>query len=94
MFLSVRRKLYFEQERGLIMQAQAYEGYFENGQFYAAGQTIRIPERQRVYITILDEPVTGNENAEAWREFLAEIKNIDDEPLTEFERIKFREAEI
>ena len=76
------------------MQAQIYEGYFENGHFYMAGQTIHIPERRRVYITILDEPVTENENAEAWQEFLAEIKNIDDEPLTDFERIKFREVEI
>jgi hypothetical protein len=75
------------------MQAQAYEGYFENGQFYAAGQTVRIPEHRRVYITILDEPAADNENAEAWSEFLEEIKKIDDEPLAEFERIKMREAE-
>ena len=76
------------------MQAQAYDGYFENGQFYTAGQTIRIPERRRVYIAILDEVVSENKNAEAWREFLAEIKTIDDEPLSEFERVVFREVEI
>ncbi len=76
------------------MQAQAYEGYFENGNFYTSGQAIRIPERKRVYITVLDEPVFNHENAEAWREFLSEIKKIDDEPLTEFEPIKFKEGEI
>jgi hypothetical protein len=38
------------------MQAQAYEGYFESGKFYAAGKPIHIPERRKVYITILDEP--------------------------------------
>jgi hypothetical protein len=39
------------------MRAQAYEGYFENGLFYSSGQTIKLPERRRVYITVLDEPV-------------------------------------
>jgi len=72
---------------------QAYEGYFENGRFYTAGQTINIPERRRVYV-ILDEPLTDSTNAEAWGEFLKEIKNIDNEPLTETERVKFREVEI
>ena len=42
-------------------QIQAYEGYFENGKFYTAGQVIHLPERQRVYITVLDEPVIVNE---------------------------------
>ncbi|MDR1061511.1 MAG: hypothetical protein LBL83_09980 [Clostridiales bacterium] len=78
----------------VIMQAQAYEGYFENGNFYTAGKTIRIPERQRIYITVLDEPVSDNENAEAWHEFLTEIKQIDNEPLAEFERVSFREVVI
>ena len=76
------------------MQAQAYEGYFENGQFYASGQAVRIPERRRVYITILDEAAAESKNAEAWQEFLAEIKNIDNEPLAPFDRVNFREVEI
>ena len=33
-------------------------------------------------------------HAEAWRELLEEIKNIDTEPVSEFERIKLREIEI
>jgi len=76
------------------MYAQAYEGYFENGQFHTAGQAIRIPERKRVFLTVLDEPVTDNNHIEAWQEFLRDIKNIDNEPLAEFERVKFREEEI
>ena len=39
------------------MQAQEYEGYFENGQFYSAGLTeAHIKGRRRAFITILDEP--------------------------------------
>ncbi len=81
------------------MQAQAYEGYFENGRFFAAGKTIQIPEKRRVYITVLDEPAleagtSVNEHAEAWRDFLSGISNISDEPLKEFERVKFREVDI
>ena len=73
---------------------QAYEGYFINGQFYTAGRNVRIPERRRAIITVLDEPIQHNANAAAWLEFLDAIKDIDDEPLEEFERVKFREVEI
>ena len=76
------------------MQTQSYEGYFDNGQFYIAGQKIRIPERKRIFLTILDESVTDNEHIKAWQDFFKEIKEIDDEPLSEFERVKFREVEI
>ena len=38
------------------MQARAYEGYFESGNFYTAGKPLRIPERRKVYITIFNEP--------------------------------------
>ena len=76
------------------MQAQAYEGYFDNGFFYTSGKKIRIPERRRVYVTVLDEPITDNENTEAWQEFLTEIKKIDDEPLTQPERVKIREIKV
>ena len=41
------------------MNAQAYEGYFENGCFFTAGQAVKIPEHRRVYITVLDEPTVG-----------------------------------
>ena len=39
------------------MQAQAYEGYFESGKFYTAGKPFSIPERHKVYITVLNEPI-------------------------------------
>ncbi|MCL2051141.1 MAG: hypothetical protein FWG91_05370 [Lachnospiraceae bacterium] len=37
------------------MQAQAYEGYLENGFFYTAGKRIRLPERKNMFITIPEE---------------------------------------
>jgi hypothetical protein len=40
------------------MQAQAYEGYFNNGQFYVLGREVRIPERKRVVITVLPDTET------------------------------------
>ena len=46
------------------MLAQAYEGYFRNGEFYTAEQTIRIPEGKKVFITIFDEFITDIENKE------------------------------
>ena len=56
------------------MQAQAYEGYFESGTFYSSGQPLRIPERRKVYITVLDEPIQDNspphETIPAWLEEL------------------------
>jgi len=76
------------------MQAQAYEGYFENGLFFTSGKSMTLPERRRVYITVLDEPVSKNVSSEAWRIFLDEINQIYDEPLQEFERVGFREVAI
>jgi len=73
---------------------QAYEGYFENGQFYPMMQAVRTFGRRRAFLTILDEPVTNNEHLKAWQEFFKEIEEIDDEPLLEIERVKFREVEI
>ena len=45
------------------MQASAYEGYFSNGLFYTMGRAVLIPEKRRVFITILDEII--NETAYA-----------------------------
>ena len=73
---------------------QAYEGYFENGRFFPIGPLISIQGRRRVILTVLDEPIADNENAEAWLVFLREIRRIEDEPLQEFERVKFREVDI
>jgi len=77
---------------------QAYEGYFENGKFYSVGQSIQIPERQRVILTVLDEPITEhkeNEQARAWRDFFNTINASDEEIPETFERFSIsREVEI
>ncbi|MCL2056452.1 MAG: DUF2281 domain-containing protein [Oscillospiraceae bacterium] len=41
---------------------QAYEGYFENGEFFIAGEIapVNIKGRKRAFITILDETVEKN----------------------------------
>ena len=66
---------------------QAYEGYFENGQFYTAGRIINIPERKRVFLTVLEEPPKAvqaieSEHAKAWREFFDAV-NANDEEIPE-----------
>ena len=38
------------------MQTQAYDGYFENGQFFPKRMPIRLPGRFRAVLTILDMP--------------------------------------
>jgi hypothetical protein len=38
------------------MNAQAYVGYFENGNFYTAGQAMNIPEREEIIITRFNRP--------------------------------------
>jgi len=56
------------------MQTQAYEGYFENGSFFASGRAVRLPEKKRVVITVLDEPIkivtAGKEQRIKWLERL------------------------
>jgi len=45
------------------MQAQVYEGYFENGMFYnKERQIIKIPEMYRVNVTLFDEPFSIQES--------------------------------
>lgn len=40
------------------MQAQIFEGYFDNGKFYNnEKQLIKIPEQYKVSITLFDEPI-------------------------------------
>ena len=48
------------------MQAQAYEGYVEDGQFYPKGTLVRLPGRRRAMLTILSEQVQDEENQTAW----------------------------
>jgi hypothetical protein len=65
---------------------QAYEGYFENGQFHTAERIIRIPERRRAIVNILEDEIINTEilakkQNEALKMFSAAMKEIDDEPL-------------
>ena len=83
------------------MQAVAYEGYFNNGQFYASGKAVKIPEKHRIVITILDEIVAKietteqKESAQEWLDDLLKILQNDDKELDEsdFPRISFRKPE-
>ena len=64
------------------MQAQAYEGYFEDGKFYTAGKSLCIPERRKVYITVLDEP-THISSPKASLDWLDELHRLLDESSDE-----------
>ena len=49
---------------------QAYEGYFEDGQFYPIGQPVSIRGRRRVVMTVLEDSAavqTETPQAKAWR---------------------------
>ena len=69
------------------MKAKAYEGYFENGCFLVSGKTVQIPERQRVFLTIIDEivkiPSEDKAQRVAWLEKLNNlaILSMDEEFL-------------
>ena len=75
------------------MQARAYEGYFEGGQFYTAGKPLRIPERRRVYITVLDA-LTHEDTSTDWvdelermvKEDSSEKLRMEDFPRADFTR--------
>jgi len=43
------------------MQAVAYEGHFKQGKFYVAGKVVRIPERRRVVLSVLNDEVADDE---------------------------------
>jgi hypothetical protein len=59
------------------MLAQAYEGYFNNGQFYVSGRAIRIPERKRVFLAVLGDK--QQDKQEAWNEFKRMVKDSEHE---------------
>ena len=71
---------------------QAYQGYFEGGQFITQDH-VRLPERRRVIVTVLDDPIDCVDRVAAWDNFFEEIDGCDEE-VPEFERIKLREVEI
>jgi len=70
---------------------QAYQGYFENGQFISL-DSVKIPEHKRTILTVLDEPIKEyfeNEQLIALQEFFDTV-NASNEKIPEtFERINF-----
>jgi len=81
------------------MQAQAYEGYFESGKFYTAGKALLIPERRKVYITIIDEPIQDDSDVVSlgWLEDLHNLlRESGNEKLCmeDFPRMEFRRETI
>ena len=47
------------------MQAQVFEGYFEDGRFYTTDRRrVKIPNKFRVNITLFDEKVGSNAQVE------------------------------
>jgi hypothetical protein len=84
------------------MQAQAYEGYFENGSFFSGGQVVHIPEKMRVYVEIRNESVIEESEAfgkskdddreaksKALLEFFESINACDEEIPDTFPRVNF-----
>ena len=68
------------------MQAQAYEGYFNNGQFYVNGKTVRIPEKQRIFLAIFNDTQNNNNKHLSWNSFKRAVKDTQHEnDLLDFE---------
>jgi len=84
----IRKKNLYRQVKK--MQAYAYEGYFENGQFFVPGQTTtHIKGRKKVFITILDEPTENDDVLKKIAEFDRMVDESADELLNKeyFQRI-------
>jgi hypothetical protein len=65
-----------------VNKVQAYDGYFENGRFHTLGRTVYIPERRRVFLTVLEEPPTQLDNKNK-KNFWAEFDKMVDESAEE-----------
>ena len=76
------------------MQAQAYEGYVEDGQFYPKEMPIRLAGRFRAVLTVLDVPTQTETNPQLRMEWLNRLEaavalSVDEElPDWPFERSK------
>lgn len=72
------------------MQAQAYEGYVENGRFYPQGNTIHLTGRFRAMLTILDVPT--HDTSTEWVDDLEQMVEADtsvDLQAEDFPRLDF-----
>jgi hypothetical protein len=72
------------------------QGYFEAGHFIA-NTPIQIPERRKTIITVLDEEVDKEGEAEKyiayWNKIIEDIQNSDEALEGEPERIRFKTPE-
>ncbi len=66
---------------------QAYEGYWENGQFYPVGNTAKTPGRRRAFLTVLDEPAKQPESKDA-SAFWEDRQRIDEEIELEDKKLR------
>jgi hypothetical protein len=75
---------------------QAYQGYFENGRFITA-DTVKIPERRRIILTVLDEPVEDSiviKQRKAIKRFINDVCACE-EPLSPvFDEIVSQRADL
>jgi len=75
------------------MQAQAYEGYVEDGQFYPKEIPIQLTGRFRAVLTVLDVPVQATTSSTPRMEWLNRLEaavalTVDEElPDWPFERL-------
>lgn len=72
---------------------QTYNGRVESGRFYPIDET-SVPDCKTAVLVLESVPRdVSRRQAEAMRRFREAIRN-SDEPVPEFERVKFREVEI
>jgi hypothetical protein len=72
------------------------QGYFEAGRFIS-DTPIQIPERRKTIITVLDETIDKEKEQENyivyWNKIIEDIRNSDEMPEGEPERIHFKAPE-
>jgi len=76
---------------------EVYDGFYEDGRFYPAGQAVDIRGRRRVTLTVFDETETEQketEQAVAWREFFEAVNSSSEEVPDSFERVNFSRESI
>ena len=74
------------------MQARAYDGYFENGQFFPQNTPIRLPGRFRAVLTVvLEEPIESEPTGDWVDELNRLLEESGDEKLSmeNFPRMDF-----
>ncbi|MCL1806881.1 MAG: hypothetical protein FWG31_04180 [Oscillospiraceae bacterium] len=65
------------------MQAQVYEGYFQNGLFHTDGKTIRIPEGMQTYITVINKSISPK--PDTWEELYKLTSEMTEDEKPRFE---------